>query len=1106
VVFKESMEIRFKAILSFVVLTFLFATVSLHAQLPTGTILGQVKDSSGAVVPGATVTIRNVDTSQSRTATTGEDGSYRVPALAVGHYDVRVEHEGFKGETQTGIVLDVSQEAVLNFTMQIGATSQEVVVTGEAPVVNTTNGELGGLVNEDKMSDLPLNGRNYIDLSLMQAGVTNDANYGGSTAQGGTNGIWFSANGSPVRSNNFTLDGAMLMNQRGTTSAAVGITLGVDGIKEYKVITNNFGAEYGMTMGSQTVIVSKSGTNQIHGDLFEYLRNSALDARNYFDGSKIPEFRRNNFGGAAGGPIRKDKTFVFGVYEGLRQDFGFTDSDTVFPAACHAANNVITSACIPGLATPFTVPASIRPLLALYPLPNLTTTTFAQATSNPTRVDYGQIRVDQNFSASDTFFGRYTIDDSFNTNYAAAKQNPTGFPEFRSGTQGRDQFLTLSENHIFSGTLLNTARLSFSRTDLNYSNLYATSVVGPQYSFVPGEPTGDITIGGLPQLGPNTLFPQVALQDIYTLSDDVYFTKGRHALKFGVLINRFDEGENSSVNAEGSVTFASQMTFLQGIPANFSALTPGSNLSRNFIYETYGLYAGDDFHVASRLTLNLGLRYEFNTTPNETGGFQSRYLNILTSPTYSLGPVLDNPSLKNFSPRVGLAWDVTGKGKTSLRAGFGEYYDVGNFGFVLEQAPQSTPPFSSTSSFVAPAGYNTVLTVPFTFPGPANSLHTVNYNAKQPYVLSYNMTLEQQLPFNMGLAVSYVGSRGVHLWQSREGNPCLPTGDPSLVAAASDPNPRWAASCGTAAQPRINQALGSVEFHTTNGDSSYNSLQAVLTKRVTRGLEFQGAYTWGRAFDTTEGQGLSGDCVSGGAAEPTDPFRSAIDKGPSCFDAAQNFRFNMLYHFMNLKTDNRALSLLTHGWWVGSIVSLQTGYPFTPLVTTLRSQSGNLAALAGSSDRASVNTAASIAAAGPCTAATGANPCAYTPIPYNQSTVTIGTAKEWYNPAMFSLGPVGRLGDASRDMLRGPALHNFDFSLVKDTAVPKLGEAGSIEFRAELFNILNFSNLGMPNGTVFGGALNHPDPFQEAPNSGAGVISNTVTTSRQIQFALRVVF
>src|SRR5213594_2145626 len=336
------------------------------SQLPTCTILGAVKDSSGAVIPGVSITAKNVETGLTRTGVSAEDGSYRLSALPVGGYEVRVELPGFRTEVRSGLTLTVTQEAVVNFTLQAGAVDQTVVVTEDAPIVNTTSGSLGGLVDERKVAELPLNGRNFIDLTLLQPGITQQRNLGVAASTVGT---WFSSNGAPLRSNNYLLDGALMANlTNGTSAAQDGSTLGIEGVREYRVITNSFSAEYGMTMGSQVMVVTKSGTNTLHGSLFEYFRNSALDARNFFDyktpasDRRLPAFSRNQFGGSVGGPIKKDKTFFFGVYEGLRQRLGVTTVSSVMRAACHVTTN---NPCIGG----GTVAPAVRPLLDLFPVP-----------------------------------------------------------------------------------------------------------------------------------------------------------------------------------------------------------------------------------------------------------------------------------------------------------------------------------------------------------------------------------------------------------------------------------------------------------------------------------------------------------------------------------------------------------------------------------------------------------------------------------------------------------------------------------------------------------------------------------------------------------------
>ncbi len=1102
----------------------------------TGTILGVVKDASGAVVPDATVTITSVETDQTRTVTTGQDGAYRVPALKVGHYTVKIEKSGFKSQTQQGLDLAVAQEMVVNATLEVGAATQEVQVTSEIPLVNTTSSTLGSLVNEEKMSDLPLNGRNYIDLSLLQPGVSAHMNHG---TGAGMTGTWFSSNGAPQYSNNVTIDGASMVNMMGgATSSEAGTTLGVDGIQEYKVITNAFSAEYGVTMGSQMLIVSKAGTNQWHGDVFEYLRNDHLDARNYFDTAqsagttasgaqrRLPLFQRNNFGGSFGGPIKKDKTFFYAVYEGLRQNLGFTAFDNTLPASCHAASRIVDSTCDSALKPGQTeaIAPSIYNFVDLYPTPNVAGNHFSFPSSSTVGVNFGQIRIDQNFSASDSLFGRYTIDngDMNNANLTTV-QAPTGiaFPGFRLAAPSRNQFLTLSETHIFSSTLLSTARLSFSRTFWNVENIEPSNLTGPGYSFVPGLPMGTLSITGISGIGPGITYGAPGhtfahTQNIYTFSDDVYYTRGKHALKFGTLINRYNQAPNSHLFEQGQVGFTSLHTFLLGIYNNFQAEDPTSNVNRDFIYNTLGFYLQDDWRTTSRLTLNLGLRYEVSTTPWELNGRGTAIRNIATDATSTPGPVIQTPSRTNFSPRVGFAYDLTGKGTTSLRGAGGIYYDVGNIGAALLQQVYTAPPIS-TASFqanptnqVLPLLTNGLVFAPGTG---SHSLHTTDYAAGQPYLIQYNLTLDRQLPAGMGLTVSYVGTRGVHLWTAMEGNPTLPT---ALVNGVQ----YWSSNvpvCGNAKAPfcRENPNWAQAILHTTKGDSNYQGLQLGLNKRLSKGLQFQTSYTYSHSIDDTEGQMYSSDCSGNGMASESDPLFPRIDRGPSCFDLRHNIRANLLYHLPNFE-GNGVLSKVTNGWWVGNIISWQTGYAFS--VTTGANRS-NSAVLGTQADRVNYNTAASTQVF---------NGISYNFVPYDPGSVITGNPAHWFNPLMFSLAPMvscpnnaaltcGVLGDTGRGMLRGPGLATWDFSLVKDTSVKWLGEAGSVQFRAEFFNFLNHANFGTPNGIAFQGANSGPTGVPGAyqapvnasaadPLGTAGQIVTTSTNSRQVQLALKIIF
>ena len=656
-------------------LLLLLAPSDSFAQLPTATILGTVKDTSGGLVPGANVTARNRDTGQNRTVPTEEDGSYRLSALPIGTYEVRVEHQGFQSAVRTGLELSVGLEAVVNLTLEVGSAEQTISVTAEAPLINTTSGTLGGLVDERKIADLPLNGRNYVDLMLLQPGISQLTN---KTTSGGQVGTWFSSNGAPVRSNNYLLDGAMLVNQYGAgSSSGSGTTLGLDGIQEWRTVTNSFSAEYGMTMGSQMLMASKAGTNAFHGAAFEYLRNNVLDAANYFhvplaaNGfQRIPPYKRNNFGGSFGGPIRANKIFFFVVYEGLRERLGVTTIDSVIPSACHALVNPGTvnttlsnpTGCAAGLTSSTKIPQVIQPLLSQLPLPNIpgaaVTNNFTYPFTQPTNENWGQIRVDQTISGSDSLFGRYTVDDG-------NLLQTGGFPQFTTLVVNRNQFVTVSESHVFSPTLLNTARFSFSRTNIPQSDP-PSGLVGPQYSLISGLEFGSLSIGG----GPTSFAsvgtaPMLAKQNIFTWSDDVFKTVGRNALKFGVLVNHFQVETLRESGAKGTIAFSNVATFMQGIPQSWSTgLNPGSVLGRTYHYSTFGFYVQDDLRLRPRLTVNLGLRYEFTNTYEETHGHGASFRDIVHDSVPTPGPPFENPSLHNFSPRVGFAWDVFGDGKT----------------------------------------------------------------------------------------------------------------------------------------------------------------------------------------------------------------------------------------------------------------------------------------------------------------------------------------------------------------------------------------------------------------------------------------------------------
>jgi hypothetical protein len=1197
----------------------ILAAIPVAAQLPTGTILGAVKDSSGASIPGATVTLRNTDTNLTKTATTEADGSYRFPELPVGHYEIKAEAAGFRTETHTGLNLEVTQQGVINFALQVGATTQQVTITSDIPLVNTQDATLGGTVNEQQMAELPLNGRNYIDLTLLKPGVNKDKNQ-----RNQASGTSFSVNGAPPRSNNFTLDGAILQTSNGRSPVAgdSGDALGLDGIKEYQTVTGTFQAEYGMAMGSQIVAVSKGGTNQFHGDVFDYLRNSAFDANTFrnrgADTPKVP-LEKNQFGVAFGGPIKKDKTFFYAVYEGIRQNEGVAINNPVPSAGCHPANAtaangygagaVITLANCPDLSldtdasgnpiTSVTLSKYTAPFLAIVPLPNpgqvfdpVAGNPPSQITSDTNRLgeNYGQMRVDQVFSSNDTFFARYTIDN------AILNQTQADYSYFRNLAPARNQWITLAENHTFSPTVLSTARFSFSRTrsgtTLDNNGLTQNGGLGPE--LVPGFSTGIVDLGGAgggpyQEFGSTNAAPTTFdVQNIYTISDDVNWTRGKHAFKFGILLNRFNQASQATNSYNGQIIFGQLSDFFQDVPSQVEFAPTWANENRFFIYNTYGFYGQDDWRATSRLTVNLGLRYEFMNTPRELQGKQSHLVNDYSS-LFAQGPIIQNNTLHNFSPRVGMAYDLFGNGKTAIRGGAGIYYDMGNIGSALGGTTNGAIPYGAlidinptcSSAFFnannnglapgspgfipctigdweqvlgtataipggspnAPSGFGGF---PLPFPNQVRAAYPptcqpgtgafaqcttnpglvtptfIDYNWHSPNMIQYNASVQQQLPWNMALMVAYVGNHGIHLPMVRDGNPIFPTsfgpcGDPASLCVGGKV-PFWDSS--SPAYHNLNPNYGSDINIATLAASRYNALQIVLQKRTTHGLEFESSFTHSRVTDETQGQANIQDCVASGGLLGTYPFNPAVDKGPACFNIPNNWEFNVLYHFPSPQGSGFKPKVLG-GWFMSSIVSVQSGQPITPLTTLNRSNSGVLQGAQG--DWVNINTPA-VLAAYPCTSQPGQpkagnNPCAYTPIVYNPNTVVTGNPNQWFNPAMFSITPnclgpgltncsstLGQLGDAGRNFLSGPPERDWDFSVVKQTKLGFLGEAGELEFRAEFFNILNhpsFSGSGI-NTFVFSG--NPGDtPFSEQPQTSR-VNQQLTNNQREIQFALRLEF
>jgi Carboxypeptidase regulatory-like domain/TonB dependent receptor len=1057
----------------------------ISAQVGSANLSGRVTDPSGNAIVGAKVQAVNTATNAAYPTQTNEVGLYNLPSLPPGLYRIVAEKEGFGGSVRPDVELHVAANVSIDFALQVGKVEQTLTVEGGAPLVNTTSSALGGLVDARQLEDLPLNGRNYIDLTLMQPGVTQDVN---EQKNGIYAGSWFSSNGSPIRSNNFLIDGAIMQDQNaGSTADFAGRTLGLDGIQEYRVITNALSAEYGLTMGSQTVMVSKGGTNQFHGSVFDYLRNDVLDAANYFDKPvaangfrRLPSFKRNNFGASFGGPIRKDKTFFFVAFEGVRERLGVTNILNVPATACHAPAGATVwngtgtqpagsigpctqlGANPSGAGTNSVKVASVTaPLLALFPSPNLPNNQATLPYTQPDSDNFGQVRIDHKFSPNDSLFGRYTIMDD-----TIALSLPFS-DYFTNPKLTRHQYLTVSEDHIFSSWLLNSFRLSYSRTAAN--RFGTNTLTDPQYQFVPGSQfpgIGQLRVGGLTAFGPSANPKSLTKQDIYTGSDDLTASHGKHSLKFGARVDRYRIYGLNPTGAQGTLVFGGLSTFLSGRPSSFSGVTSGSILDRTYQFYILGFYTQDDWRVAKNLTLNLGLRYE--PAPgyyNEVHGISSTLVNRLSDAKPTVGPLFaNNPTLHNFSPRLGFAWDVFGNGTTAVRGGAAMLYDVGNLVDAFNII-KSQPPFSAGTSL----NITTPLTsLPVIVPPSAASTDfwMFDYNMKQSRLYTENLTVEQQLPLSSVLSVSYAGSRGIHLIGNQEGNPNI-----AQPMAGVPGGLFWPST-----QVRQNPNWGTMNLIAANRDSIFHALEVNVLKRMSKGLQFQSSYTWARSIDNA--QGGRNDCTASSAVG-SNPYDPRFDRGPSCFNATQTWSFNFLYSLPSPKFDHSFLETLTGGWGIMGIFRTHTGFPFNVWETTERARSGYFAGTATPPvDRPSWNPA------------------------FTGSVIT-GGPTQYYNPNAFILQPVGTLGNVGRNSLTGPGYSQLDFALRKDTKTHLLGEQGGVEFRAEFFNLLNHPNFAEPNSAVFTGALANAT---EAPISSAGQITSTVGTSRQIEFSLKLTF
>ena len=738
----------------------------------TASISGRVQDASGASISGATVSVTSQETGASRTVATDAAGNYQIPALPVGPQEIRASKAGFKSEVRSGVRLAVGQEAVVNLTLEVGERTEQVTVTAEAPVVNTTTSSVSGFVDEREVKDLPLNGRSFDNLITLNPGSISYTLKSANTST--SNGNTFTVAGRRPGDNIVLLNGIEYTgsSQLSVTPGGVsGELLGIDAVREFNVLSDTYSAEYGKRDGAQVTVVTQSGTNQVHGSLFEFLRNSALDSRSFLDRATVPPFRRNQFGGALGGPLKKDKLFLFGNYEGFRQSLAVS-SVSVVPDA-QARIGLLPNAS--GTYVPVTgLNPAMLPYMSFWPqsngaelLVNGVPTGTALSYNNPKESiheDFGTARADYILRDTDTLSAAYTLDDGTSV-------IPQADPLFASASALRAQVASIQETHIISPRLLNSFTVGFSRAGYNLdSDPYVS--FAPSLSFVSGQGPGGIVVGGgatttangsITSAGPNNAAGVENRRNLYTISNNVQWTHGIHQISFGEWIQRLQDNENSASRRLGQATFSTLTTFLQGTTSSFQVVPSANELGWRSLFGAF--FVEDSMRLRSNLTVRVGVREEFTTGWNEVSGRAANYITngsgvLLTAPIVGNSVFTQNNATHLFSPRVGLAWDPWGNGKTAVRAGFGTYYSlIDALAFLLN----SLPPYNGSATYTGALSSFLPIT-----PGaqpPAGTIFApqgVQPNAKTPAVEEWNLTLEQQLSSNMVLRVAYIGSHGYH--------------------------------------------------------------------------------------------------------------------------------------------------------------------------------------------------------------------------------------------------------------------------------------------------------------------------------------------------------
>jgi hypothetical protein len=1096
----------------------------LHSQVTGGTIQGTATDVSGALLAGVKITITNIGTNTATAVVTNSSGFYAAPNLLPGSYELSASAPGFSTALLKNIVVAVGDELALNLTMKLGSVVESVDVAAITAQVDLASSAISNQVDSTTVRELPLNGRDWTQLATLETGVntiheqfalTSGANRGNRGF-----GSQLTISGGRPAQNNYRLDGVSINDySNGAPGSVLGSNLGVDAVEEFSVVTSNYSAEYGRTSGGVINAVTKSGTNAIHGTAYEFIRNSALDARNYFDsissvdqsGNVVtkyakPPFKRNQFGASGGGALVKDRTFLFGDYEGNRQS---TNMSQPVRVPTNGWWNGTTNGPVDPKVSAFRkfYPSVDTVCAGATPDTGCATSVLEEVINE----NYFTLRGDHKLTSKDGLAATYVFDN-------AAQTVPDQFNDVAHGNSTRRNIVTVEDTHTFSPTVINTIRFGLNRI-VAYAGQNATAInplakdTSGTFSAVPGQSAPGINIGG----GFTGFQGGVGGTPVYRFRwnsfqvyDDAFTTRGKHFLKFGFSTEYIQDNVLAKSDASGIVRFSSLDQFRQNLPTKFDAVLPGGLTERQVRQHIYAAYIQDDIHWKPNLTFNAGVRYEMSTVPTENHGELSTLRNVTDATPHLGNPFFSNPTRLNFEPRVGFTWDPFRTGKTSVRGGFG-MYDVLPLPYLFETIiPLSAPFFElGTSSSLDPGSFPncsspcTPMISKVSVPSAIRQGY-VQPDPKRNYAMQWNFNIQRELVKDVTGMIAYVGSRTVHnAFRADDINTTVPlTPLNSFGPIYAGVNPADGTPLGTPLNPNAGQISAMI----WNGDAHYNALQAKLTARVSNRLQAQASYTWGKGIDT--GSASVGGDTFANSISSLPYFNTRLARGPSDFNIAHNLTISYTLYLPSGADLPKVGKWLLGNWQLGGVANLSTGIPFTATIDPNTDPLG-----LGSSDtwdfpdRVAGSNCNSLVNPGnvnhyiktECLTIPSA-PASFASICSQQ---IISTTPPFALPPAGQITCTNRRGNLGRNSLVGPSLRNFDLSLFKNIPVT---ERLNIQFRMEAFNIFNHSNFGPPinNSAVY--TQDSTNFTQLDAVSGAGQIDTTVTTSRQIQFGLKVIW